>query len=73
VRDFTNIKHHSGAISQIAVVVEAVTLVGAKHHEEPVDNALRANWPNNNERCVNRRHDPLSGDDVVQVADVVAV
>ena len=54
-------------------MVEAVTLVGAEHHEEPVDNALCANWPNNNEWRINGRHDPLSGHDVVQVADVVAV
>ena len=56
------------------MVVEPVLLVEREHLAQPVDDARRADRPDDEcRRCVDRTHDPTRRDKVVEVADVVAV
>ena len=64
---------HAGARTQISVMVEAILLVERQHRAQAIDDLLGAD--RTIDACDDgvRRHDPARGNDVVQVADVIAV
>ena len=51
----------------------SVRHVGRQHGQRTVHHLLRAGWPGHIEPARLAAHDPVGGDDVVEVADVVAV
>jgi len=72
-RHFVHLDLHARARAQVGVVVVAILRVELEHRAETSDDLLRANRAVDASDDRLRRHNPARRDDVVQVADVVAV